>query len=99
MCLLHGAQYFYGMRSLLFSDQSPFLEPPECKPCRTEVVRTIRKGGRLYRMVLRDKIVVEDPYLVMVKATAFAIAQGEPYNGTVPPRGIRDFLIKSSVVI
>lgn len=87
------------MRSRLFADDSPFSEPPDCHPCRIEVERTIRKNGRLYHLVLRDKIVVEDPYLVMVKATAFAVAQGEPYNGTVPPRGIRDFLIKSSVVI
>lgn len=87
------------MKSLLFTDSTPFNEPPGCGPCRTEVVRTFRKNGRLYRVVLRDKIVVEDPYLVMVKAFAFAIQQGEPYMGVPPPRTIRDFLIKSSVVI
>jgi hypothetical protein len=59
----------------------------------------IRKFGRLYTMKLRDKISVEDPYLVMVKAEAFALQQGEPYSGVVPPRNVRDFLIKSNVVI
>jgi hypothetical protein len=49
-------------------------------------------------MKIRDKIVVEDPYLVLVKAEAFAISQGEPYNGSVPSRTVRDFLIKSAVV-
>ncbi len=86
------------MRSKLFSDESPFVQPVTCQPCRTEIAVTIRKGGRLYNLVLRDKIVVEDPYLIMVKATAFAVAQGEPYNGTVPPRSVRDFLIKSAIV-
>lgn len=87
------------MKSLLFSDSSPFTEPVECAPCRTEVTLTFRKHGRLYRFKLRDKIVVEDPYLVLVKAAAFAIAQGEPYVGQPPSRAIRDFLIKSSIVI
>lgn len=87
------------MKSRLFSSDSPFVEPPSCGPCRTEVKVTLRKDGRLYHLVLRDKVVVEDPYLVMVKATAFAMAQGEPYRGLPPPRSIRDFLIKSSVVI
>lgn len=87
------------MKSKLFAQDSPFVQPAECQPCRIEVPITLRKAGRFYNFVLRDKIVVEDPYLIMVKATAFAIAQAEPYNGTVPPRSVRDFLIKSSVVI
>lgn len=87
------------MKSLLFQDVSPLEEPPTCAPCRQEATVTIRKAGRLYRYVLRDKIVVEDPYLVMVKAAAFAIREGEPYNGKVPPRTIKDFLIKSAIVI
>jgi hypothetical protein len=50
-------------------------------------------------VVLRDKITVEDPYLVMVKATAFAIRTGEPYAAEPTPRAVRDFLLKSSVVV
>jgi len=89
------------MKSLLHQGVSPFEVPPECGsiPCRSEVPITIRKNGRLYQFVLRDKVVPEDPYLVMVKAIAFSIAQGEPYAGKAPDRGVRDFLIKDSVII
>jgi hypothetical protein len=88
-----------GPRSLLFSESSPLVQPPQCGPCRQEVTIKIRKDGREYIMKLRDKIVVDDPYLVMVKAVAFAIREGEPYSGRAPSRGVRDFLIKSAVVI
>lgn len=88
------------MKSLLHQGVTPFVIPPECAViCRTEVPITIRKGGRLYRFVLRDKVVPEDPYLTLVKAAAFAIAQAEPYNGRSPDRAIKDFLIKDTVVI
>lgn len=84
-------------KSLLFSGDVPFGVPPGCSPCRQEVTVTIRKYGRLYTMVLRDKVVVEDPYLVLVKAEAFALKQGEPFAGIVPPRSLRDFLIKNNL--
>lgn len=88
------------MKSLLFQDgATPFEEPATCGTGRQEVTLNIRKDGRLYRFVLRDKIMPEDPYLVMVKAAAFAIQTAEPYNGTPPARSIRDFLIKQGVVI
>jgi hypothetical protein len=84
-------------KSLLFTGDVPFGVPPGCEPCRQEVAVTIRKNGRLYTMTMRDKIVVEDPYLVLVKAEAFALGQGEPYAGIVPPRSLRDFLIKNNL--
>ena len=89
------------MKSLLFQSDGPFEQPSACalQPCRTEVSINLRKAGRIYRFVLRDKIVPEDPDLVMVKAAAFAIQTGEAYNGTPPNRGLKDFLIKSSVII
>lgn len=87
------------MKSLLFQDATPFVEPPACGPCRKEVRVVFKKNGRLYTMVLRDKIAVEDPYLTMVKAAAFAIRQGEPYVMQPPPRKVRNFLIHSNVVI
>jgi hypothetical protein len=59
----------------------------------------VRKGGRIYRFVLRDKVIPEDPYLIMVKAAAFAIQTGEAYNGTPPGREVKDFLIKSNINI
>lgn len=90
------------MRSLLYQDgATPFEEPPGCaaNPCRTEVPIRVRKDGRLYSFVLRDKVIPEDPYLVMVKARAFSISQNEPYAGKAPNRSVRDFLIKSSIII
>lgn len=87
------------MKSLLFSESSVLQQPPGCGPCRQEVKATVKKGGRLYTIVIRDKVVVEDPYFVMVKAVAFAISEGEPYMGRATPRSVKDFLLKSSVVI
>jgi hypothetical protein len=87
------------VKSLLFQDGSPFVEPVGCAAGRQETTINIRKDGRVYRYVLRDKIAAEDPYLMMVKAVAFSIQTGEPYNGTPPSRSVRDFLIKQSVVI
>ena len=86
-------------KSILFSGTLPYEEPETCKPGRQEVFVTLKKYGRFYRFVVRDKIIVEDPYLVMVKAGAFAISQGEPYAAQTPERSVRDFLIKSNVVI
>lgn len=90
------------MKSLLFQPgTTPFSEPSSCTalPCRTEVRIPIRKGGRIYTYVLRDKIVPEDPYLILVKAAAFAILTGEGYNGTPPDRSVKNFLIKNNVTI
>jgi hypothetical protein len=89
------------MKSLLFRTPSatPFVDPEVCSPCRTETKVTFRKFGRIYTMTVRDKVVVEDPYLVMVKAQAFAIGEGAEYSGTTPERPLKDFLIKTNVVI
>ena len=90
------------MKSLLYQPgTTPFSEPSGCSatPCRNEVPINIYKDGRLYQFVLRDKIVPEDLYLVLVKAVAFAIQQREPYAGQAPSRSIRDFLVRNNVVI
>jgi hypothetical protein len=87
-------------KSLLFVPGAlPFGEVPGCSPCRQQVTVTVRKFGRLYTMNMYDKITVEDPYLVMVKAEAFALQQGEPYAGIVPPTTVRDFLIKTNLMV
>lgn len=87
-------------RSLLFQDNAPFAVPPGCTLCdRVEIPVSLRKDGRIYHFILRDKIAVEDLLLVAVKAAAFAIATNEPYSGTPPSRAVRDFLIKQDVVI
>lgn len=89
------------MKSLIYQGVSPFSDSAACKlqPCRQEVVINLRKDGRIYRLIARDKLTPEDPYLVLVKAAAFAIQTGEAYNGTTPTRAVKDFLIKSSNVV
>jgi hypothetical protein len=88
-------------KSLLYFNPPvlPFGVPPGCTPCRNEVKTVIRKLGRTYTLTLRDKIAVEDPYLNLVKAEAFALQQGEPFAGLTPDRSFRDALIKSNLVI
>lgn len=87
-------------KSLLFQDNPTFTVPPGCSLCdRVEVPVSLRKGGRIYHFILRDKLVVEDLLLVGMKAAAFAISQSEPYSGTPPSRAVRDVLIKDNVVI
>ena len=90
------------MKSLLFQPNAcPFSDPEGCqvRPPRQEVTLAIRNGGRVYRFKLTDKVVPEDPYLVLAKATAFAVMTEEPYNGLPPDRTVRDWLIKNTVVI
>ena len=89
------------MRSLLAQGTTPFTVPSGCEiePCRTEVTFSLRENGRIYRFVARDKIFPEDPYLVLVKAAAFSVRTGEPYNGRTPERALKDFLVKQNVVI
>lgn len=87
------------MKSLLYQPDSPFQQPAACEPCRTETVKRVIKNGKIYTMTWRDKITIEDPYMVMVKAVAYAIQMDEPYAARTPRRDYRDFLIRSSLVI
>lgn len=87
-------------KSLLYQPNPLMQVPPGCALCdRTEIPISIRKDGRIYRFILRDKIVAEDVMLVMMKAAAFAISQGEPYAATPVARAIRDVLIKQDTVM
>lgn len=87
------------MKSLLYQEGQTNPVPPGCSIGeRQEVAVSLRKEGRIYHFVMRDKIVPEDLLGIMVKAAAFAISQGEPYSGTPPARSVKDFLIKDSVI-
>ena len=85
------------MRSLLSLPTSPFPDAVLCPAGRTEQEFTIHRNGLLYRFVLRDKVTIEDPYLVLVKATAFAIRHGTGYPGGEPPKELKDALLKTPV--
>lgn len=90
------------MKSLLFQPgTTPFIEPNGCGalPCRNEVRINLEREGRLYQFVLRDRVVPEDSYIMMVRAIAFAIQTNEPYTGRAPERSVKDFLVKNNVVV
>jgi hypothetical protein len=86
------------MKSLLYQPGQILKSPPTCKPCRDEVVTSFQRDGRTYTLTMRNKVVVEDPYIVLIKAAAFAISQQEPFSGRIVPREIRDTLIKTNTV-
>jgi len=87
------------MKSILFQPATPFPGVVPCGPCRTEQKFDIHKNGYIYSFVMRDKIVPEDPYLVLIKAYAFSVRYASKYPGAEPPRAVRDFLIKGPVVV
>jgi len=87
------------MLSKLYQDDSPFTQPAECETGRQEYHRTFYKGGKLYTMTLRDKVIPEDPYLNMIKAYACQVRTGKAYPGQRVDRRYRDFLVRSNVVI
>lgn len=79
-------------------ESTVFNVPPECGPCRTELQFSIEASpGKLFTFTLRDKIVPDDHFLLMVKAEAFAIARNEVFRGLPLSREARDFLIKGAV--
>lgn len=86
------------MRSLLAQPDSPFPHVKIGNTDRSESVFTIKKNGKLYTFTAKDKIAVEDPYVVLAKAIAYAIRHGTGYPGAEPSRVVRDYIIKSSVV-
>lgn len=87
------------MKSILFQPNPPFVEPDTCKPGREETLIPLVKDGRVYEFTITDKLVCEDPYIVLVKAGAFAIQTDEPLMAVPPPRAIRDVLIKVDLKI
>lgn len=89
------------MRSLLAQGKTPFTIPDSCavQLCRVEVGFSFFDQGRLYNFTATEKVMPEDPYFILVRAAAFSIKFGEPYNGRTPDRRLKDFLIKNNVVI
>lgn len=68
--------------------------------CRQEVERVYPlANGRLVRVILRDSIVPEDPYLSLARAFALSVRTGEVFNAERTPRVIRDTLIKTNISI
>jgi hypothetical protein len=70
----------------------------ECE--REEAVRVYPlANGRLVRVILRNSIIPEDPYINMVRAKALSVRTGEPYSRDRITRSIKDHLIKTNISI
>lgn len=68
--------------------------------CRLEAERVYKlAGGRTVRVILRDSIVPEDPYLSIARAKALSVRTGEALDVDRTPRIIKDFLIKTNISI
>jgi hypothetical protein len=86
-----------GISSIMYSAVASEGNSSVFAADRTEIKTIIRYKGNVYTKVVRDKTVIEDSYLVLVKAAAYAIQTSTPYQGRIVPRSIRDFLIKNNV--
>lgn len=71
-----------------------------CNDCRTVAARTYRiQDGTVVRVILRDAVVPEDPYLNMVRAQLYSIRTGEAYGSNRTDRDVKDSLIKTTITI
>jgi hypothetical protein len=48
-------------------------------------------------VILRDTLVVEDPYINLARAKALSVRTGEPNTSDRIPRVIKDYLIKTNI--
>jgi hypothetical protein len=64
---------------------------------RTERTTTMTVGDYTVHIIVRDTVIVEDPFLNLVRASAFQISEGGPFP--VPPvgRDVKNFLIKTNL--
>lgn len=68
--------------------------------CRQEAVRTYPLAGdRVVRVIIRNSITPEDPYLNLARAQALSIRTGEAFDANRVPRIIKDNLIKTNISI
>ena len=69
-------------------------------PVRNEVTISFPLAdGIIRRAVIRDKIVIEDPYLKLVRAKLFSIKQNDDFAAELTTRKIKNALIKQNIQI
>jgi len=56
-------------------------------------------NGRIVRVILRNDIVPEDPYINLARAAALSFRTGEAFDADRVPKAIKDHLIKTNVSI
>jgi hypothetical protein len=68
--------------------------------CREEYERRYPlANGRIVTVIVRDTVVVEDPYLNLARAKALSVRTGEAYDADRTTPAIKDHLIKTNVSI
>ena len=69
-------------------------------PVRNEVViRFPLADGTIRTAIVRDKIVIEDPYLKLVRAKLYSIKANDDFAAELTTRKIKDALIKQNIQI
>lgn len=69
-------------------------------PVRNEVIiRFPLADGTIRTAIIRDKIVVEDPYLKLVRAKLHSIKVNSDFAAELTTRKIKDALIKQNIQI
>lgn len=68
--------------------------------CRIEEERVYpMANGRIVTVILRNSVVVEDPYLSLARAKALSVRTAEAFDSDRTSRAIKDHLIKTNVSI
>lgn len=69
-------------------------------PVRNEVIVSFPLAdGTIRTAIVRDKLVVEDPYLKLVRAKIFSIRMNSDFDADLTSRSIKDTLIKQLIEI
>ena len=69
-------------------------------PVRNELIVSFPLAdGTIRRAIIRDKIVVEDPYLKLVKAKLYSIKANDDFTAELTSREIKNALIKQNIQI
>jgi len=68
--------------------------------CRQEFEKVYpMANGRLVRVILRNSLVPEDPFLVLAREKALTVRTGETFSASPTTRTIKDSLIKTNITI
>ncbi len=68
--------------------------------CRIELERSYpMANGRMVKVIIRDSVTPEDPYLMLARAKALSVRTNEAFSADPINRSIKDFLIKTNISI
>jgi len=79
--------------------QTNLYAPGACSLGFTEDAFSVKDNGLSYDFTIRDKIAVEHIHYILSNALAFQIQTGSSFPATVPPRKVREYIIRSLSVV